>query len=128
MATARWFFQREPSSKFVIQEHLRQGYWRAGPGKLWVDAVQVTPPYKAVGYWHDVTFELEWVPLDYLLLRSNRREEELIRATNLQLGFKPSKEYEENGKHVTEWRMRRVEDPPPAQLGATPVINTHDLS
>lgn len=106
MATARWFFIEEPNSKFIIQEHLRQDYWRAGPATMWIDAVNTTEPYKAVGYWHDVNFELEWTPRQYALLRANRKEAELLRATSLQLGFKPTREYEEDGKYIVEWRLR----------------------
>jgi hypothetical protein len=109
MATARWFFTEMPSSKFIIQEHLRQDYWRSGPATMWIDAVQVTKPYKAVGYWHDVNFELEWSPREYVLLRASRKEEELIRATTLQLGFRPSRQYEEGGKYLIEWRLRGSE-------------------
>lgn len=106
MATARWFFEPDPNSKFIVQEHLRQDYWRSGPATMWIDAVQTTPPYKAVGYWHDVNFELEWQPRDYVLLRASRKEKELIRATSLQLGFQPSRQEEEGGKYVVEWRLK----------------------
>ncbi|MGH2542587.1 MAG: hypothetical protein ACRDIB_07315 [Ardenticatenaceae bacterium] len=122
MATARWFFGREPESLFVIQEHLRQGYWRVGPSAMWIDAVQATIPYRAVGYWHDVAFELEWVPLEYVLLRSSRPEKELVRATTLLLGFKPVREAEEDGKHVVEWRPRKPVEAPPPPLAATPAV------
>ncbi len=124
MATARWFFQREPHSRFVIQEHLRQGYWRAGPANMWIDAVDADAPYKAVGYWHDVSFELEWMPREYVVLRANRPEAELIRATTLQLGFQPARQYEDAGKHVAEWRAHAGTEMPPPRLGATPVIPT----
>jgi hypothetical protein len=123
MATARWFFDSEPNSRFIIQEHLRQDYWRNGPSQLWVEAVQTTAPYKAVGYWHDLSFELEWVPREYVLLRSNRRDDELIRVTTLQLGFKPLRVGEEEGRYVVEWRPRGVIEMPPEPVGATPVIN-----
>jgi hypothetical protein len=106
MATARWFFNEMPNSKFIIQEQLRQDYWRTGPATMWIDAVQTTKPFKAVGYWHDVNFELEWTPFEYVLLRASRKEEELIRATSLQLGFRPSRQYEEEGKYLIEWRLR----------------------
>jgi hypothetical protein len=106
MASARWFYTDEPNSRFVIQEHLRQEYWRIGPAQMWIEATQTTPPYKAVGYWHDLNFELEWMPREYALLRLNRKEPELTRATTLQLGFKPTREYEEGGRHIVEWRMQ----------------------
>jgi hypothetical protein len=106
MATARWFYMDEPNSKFVIQEHLRREYWRVGPSQLWIEATQATLPYRAVGYWHDLSFDMEWVPRDYIILRSNQRTPELVRATTLQLGFKPTREYEEGGRFVVEWRIR----------------------
>jgi hypothetical protein len=124
MATARWFFQIEPESKFIIQEHLRQGYWRAGPSELWIEAVEVKPPYRAAGYWHDVAFELEWVPLEYVRLSANRDEPELTRATSLQLGFKPVERREEDGKLIVEWRLKGPVEAPPPSLGATPVVDT----
>lgn len=119
MATARWFYTDEPNSKFVIQEHLRQEYWRVGPAQMWIEATQATPPFKAVGYWHDLNFELEWMPRDYVLLRLDRPEPELNRATTLQLGFKPAREYDEVGKHIVEWRLHGPATSAP-QSAATP--------
>jgi hypothetical protein len=122
MATARWFFADEPASRFVIQEHLRQGYWTVGPAALWIDVQQAELPYRATGYWHDVTFELEWMPRDYLLLRASRAEPELVRATSLQLGFKPGRQGEENGQSVWEWRIHPLasETMPDATLDSQP--------
>lgn len=124
MATARWFFQREPKSKFVIQEHLRQGYWRVGPSSLWIEAVTDESPYRAVGHWHDLRFELEWAPRDFVRLIAERADDELIRATTLQLGFKPARRYEQDGKIVVEWRAdpATVVAAPPTPLAATPAI------
>ncbi len=112
MATARWFFTDEPNSNFVIQGHLRQGYWSVGPATMWIDALEGTTPYRAVGYWHETNFEMEWMPREYLLIRANQNEPELVRATTLQLGFKPARQYEEDGRYIVEWRVRsRLPDP-----------------
>ncbi len=126
MATARWFFQSEPDSRFVIQEHLRQDFWRAGPAALWIEVVKSTSPFLAAGYWHDVTFDLEWESQTVVRLRASRQEPELIRALTLQLGFKPTHQGEEQGKHLAEWRLRQqAVAAPPTSLAATSVVGTH---
>lgn len=123
MATARWFFQPHvPDSKYVVQEHLRQDLWRSGPATTWVDVIQTQLPCKAVGYWHDVNFELEWIPLDYVTLRANKYEKDFVRAISLQLGFRPFAEREEGGKSVVEWYLH-----PNQKLETTPVtVDTTD--
>lgn len=122
MATARWFFEIEPDSKFVIQEHLRQDYWRNGPSTMWIDVVESKPPYRAVGYWHDVTLELEWMPREYVQLRTNKEAPELIRVTTLQLGFKPIRREQEGDRFIVEWRPRGAVEAPAPSVGATPAI------
>lgn len=127
MATARWFFQPHVSpSRYVVQEHLRQDFWRAGPATMWVDVTQTTIPCKAVGYWHDVNFELEWVPLEYVILRASQAATDLVKAISLQLGFQPSATTEDSGKSVVTWYLHPSQNTQPsiaipaAQLDPTP--------
>lgn len=104
MATARWFFQPQvPNSPYIMQEQLRQELWRVGPSTAWVDVTRADVPHLAVGYWHDLNFELEWVPRDYVILRANQYSKDLVRALSLQLGFRPHSETEPDGRSVVEW-------------------------
>src|SRR5687768_11255202 len=106
MATARWFFQPHvPESNYVLQEQVRQDLWRSGPATAWVDVTQTAPQCKAAGYWHETSFELEWVPRDYVILRASQYEKDLVRSFALQLGFRPFVEREENGGSVVEWYL-----------------------
>lgn len=105
MATARWFYDDEPDSGFVIQEHLRQNYWRVGPSSMWVDVVKSTPPFQARGYWREAKFDLEWQPRVYVRLSTTAEAKELERVTSLQLGFKATDRREEEGRQVIEWRL-----------------------
>lgn len=106
MAEARWFFQAEPASKFVIQEHLRQTYWRAGLGTLWIECRQATLPFRAEGYWEDVAVTLEWETADWLRLTMSADAPRVVQVTQLLLGFKPLARYVQNGRVVYEWRAR----------------------
>ncbi len=118
MATARWFFQPQTqNSSYVMQEQLRQELWRTGPSTAWVDVTRAEAPHLAVGYWHDVNFELEWVPRDYVVLRANQYAKELVRAITLQLGFRPFSETETDGRSVVEWVLH----PSQRQAVAEPV-------
>lgn len=118
MATARWFYDDLPDSGFVISEHLRQNFWRVGPSAMWLDVVQSTAPYLARGYWREARFDLEWVPRQYVILRTTAEAKELERATALQLGFKATGRSEAEGKQVIEWRLT-----PAAQEALEPMVD-----
>ena len=124
MATARWFYQPHVSpSRYVVQEHLRQDFWRAGPATMWVDVTQTTPPCKAVGYWHDVNFELEWIPRDYVTLRASQTANDLVKAISLQLGFQPSGNSDDNGKSVVTWYLHPSQRTQPSIATPAPHID-----
>lgn len=106
MAVAHWFFEPEPPSQFAIQEHLRQTYWRAGLSTLWIECRQATPPFRAEGYWEDITLTLEWDTADWLLLKLSKDAPGVVQVTQLLLGFKPLARYVQNGQIVYEWRAR----------------------
>lgn len=106
MAQAMWFFEPMPPSRFVIQEHLRQTYWRVGLSTLWIEVTNPTTPYRAEGYWGDVRLSLEWVTASALTLRLSQDAEPVVRFTSLLLGFRPLARYQENGQVVYEWRAR----------------------
>ncbi|HBY96243.1 MAG TPA: hypothetical protein DEP84_20200 [Chloroflexi bacterium] len=106
MAVAHWFFEPEPASGFVIQEHLRQTFWRAGLSTLWIECHQATPPFRAEGYWEEVALALEWDTADWLLLMLSQDAPRVVQVTQLLLGFKPLARYVQNGRVVYEWRAR----------------------
>lgn len=106
MAEARWFYEPLPPSRFVIQEQLRQTYWRAGLSTLWIECRQETPPFQAVGKWNDITLGLTWESADWLRLTLSQDAPRLVQITQLLLGFKPLARYVENGQIVYEWRAR----------------------
>jgi len=104
-----WFYEQEPPSKFVIREHLRQALWRMGLGMAWVEVEQETPPYRAVVYWYDKKFALEWEPAKYLKLSLDQESREIVRVVELMLGFKPLARYRQGNTLVWEWWRRRAE-------------------
>jgi hypothetical protein len=104
MSLATWFYEPLPPSRFVIQEHLRQTYWRAGLSTLWIETRTPSAPYQAEGRWHDVTCRLEWEPAAWLTLSLTKEAEPVVRITSLLLGFSPQLRYLANGQIVYEWR------------------------
>jgi len=104
-----WFYEQEPPSRFVIQEHLRQALWRMGLGMAWVEVEQEKPPYRAVIYWYDRRWTLEWEPARYARLTLPEELPDVVRVMELMLGFKPLARYRQEGRLVWEWWRRRAE-------------------
>nr|WP_290665144.1 hypothetical protein [Ardenticatena sp.] len=103
---ARWFYDIEPNSRFVVQEHLRQAFWFAGAGTLWIEVTRAEEPFEAVGYWNDVKFTLEWERARRLTLRAPRRLPEIEKVLTLLITFEPLATYQRGDEHVTEWVIR----------------------
>ncbi|MDQ7028385.1 MAG: hypothetical protein Q9O62_00715 [Ardenticatenia bacterium] len=104
-----WFYEQEPSSRFVIQEHLRQALWRMGLGMAWVEVERETPPYRAVVYWYDRRWTLEWEPAKYVRLSMPEDLPDVLRVMELMLGFRPLARYRQAGQMIWEWWRRRTE-------------------
>lgn len=104
-----WFYEPQPTSKFVIQEHLRQAIWRSGLSSAWIDADVTEEPYRAVVRWQDMRYTLEWETSTRLTLRASKRVDELIEVWEHIMGFKPLASYTQGEENVVEWWRRREE-------------------
>lgn len=104
-----WFYEPQPPSRFVIQEHLRQAVWRSGLSSAWVDVDSTEEPYRATVRWRDMTYTLEWETAKRLTLRASRPDDELIDVWEHIIGFEPLASYTQGDEYVVEWWRRREE-------------------
>lgn len=104
-----WFYEPQPPSRFVIQEHLRQSLWRGGLSTSWIDVEQAEPPHRASGRWRDLTFTIEWERARRLTLISSEKSQELREIMEHVLGFAPLASYTQDEQCVVEW-WRRPEE------------------
>lgn len=104
---ADWFYERQPPSAFVIQEHLRQAIWWGGLGTAWIDVERVESPYLARGQWNDKHFSLEWERASWVKLTSDQVTKEVVDVFEQLLGFAPLATYTQDGQYIAEWWRRR---------------------
>lgn len=102
-----WFYEPQPSSKFIIQEHLRQAIWRSGLSSAWVDVDQAEEPYRATVRWQDMTYTLEWETSTRLTLHASKRVDDLIEVWEHIMGFEPLASYAQGDEYIIEWWRQR---------------------
>ena len=106
MTAAQYWYETPPGANtFDISEHLQQSFWRYGLGTAWFKATRAQPPYTAEARWGDVTFNVEWVPQRYVIVRLPGDEAAIENAFTMVLGFKPVFRYRDNSQTVVEWRQ-----------------------
>ncbi len=108
---ANWFTTQLPPSRFVIEGELRSAFWRAGYRGMWFTCIKEEPPYECVGLWDQRSFTMEWVPRNYLLLKTKEPEADLLKALEGALQHKALAAYRSgDGTVVVEWRAQNSED------------------
>jgi hypothetical protein len=108
---ANWFATPLPPSRFVIEGELRSAFWRAGFRNMWVTCTREEPPYECVGSLGRRSFKMEWAPRNYLVLRSDEPEAELVKALEGALKHKALAAYRaQDGAVVVEWRAQNSEE------------------
>ncbi|HXF68587.1 MAG TPA: hypothetical protein VNK89_02170 [Thermoflexus sp.] len=103
-----WFYAEKRLSAGAVAEQLRQSLWFVRLQEAWVspvDPVQKEPPYRYRGYWRERTFEIEFEPRRYVILRAAEDLPRVVEALQRSLGVGPVFSYlDEEGKVVYEWR------------------------
>lgn len=109
--TPYWFTKRLPASRHGIENALRLAFWAAGFGETYFTCVQAEPPVKCAGTWRTThPLSVEWVPLDYFVLRMKEVDQDAFDAFERVLGHRASVAFhDENGDVVVEWRTRDAE-------------------
>ena len=101
-----WFYGERQLSPGASIEELRHELWAAGYYNAWLRLTKNEPPYVASGLYGADKFELEFEPRQYIMVRTPKENELLIKGLTRVLGMKPHFQYQDKqGQLVTEWRM-----------------------
>ena len=107
---SNFLFTQFPASRSVIENELRLSFWRAGFKRMWFTCTKDTAPFECSAVWNDKEFAVEWEPQNYLLLKMERVDEELLKAFKNVLGHAALAAYKNGGGHVVvEWRVKDAE-------------------
>ncbi len=106
--TPYWFAKKLPASRHGIENAVRLAFWAGGFADMWITCNDAEAPIKCQGLWKSTeSFTMEWVPMDYFLLRMKQPKEEILTAFERVLGHRALVAYREaNGEVVVEWRAR----------------------
>ena len=114
MATnaSTWFYQEPEHRAYLIEERVNHTFWSNRIAAIYLDCISATPPFQMEGQWRGIPVALEWVPNDYLTLKTAATEEVNLLLLGVQeiLGFTPTISYiDPDGNMVTEWYVKDVE-------------------
>ncbi len=105
--TTNWFFTPFPASRHGIENELRLAFWKAGYGQMWFTCTKDTAPFECEGHWHNKDFSIEWEPANYLRLKMQDADEELLDAFRRILKHRALAAYRNGGGTViVEWRVK----------------------
>ena len=101
-----WFYAERSLSPGAIVENLRHDMWANGYYNIWLTLAKNEAPYILHGLYGQDKFEVEFEPRQFLMLRTAKENEWLIKAFTRALGMPPHFQYQDKqGQFVTEWRM-----------------------
>ena len=101
-----WFYDYSSHSGHVIGERVRLSLWDSGLFDLWLDVVSSNPPYKMSGNYKGDPVEIEWLPGEWLRLRSGSSQSVIVDRITRLLAMKPSWMYGyANIDVVWEWYL-----------------------
>ncbi len=135
-----WFYEEPEHVPYAVVERLNGTFWQARVTQLlFTECTQAEPPFKVRGFWRDEPLELEWVPNQWLTLRSAADLSALSAQLVRIVGFGPELCYDEGENlHVYEWhraeaegqaRWRAIQGKPefrhPERLSASPSWRLH---
>ncbi len=105
-----WFYAERRLSPGAAIENLRHDLWAWGYYNVWLRLIKNDPPYVASGLYGSDKFELEFEPRKYVILRTSKENEWLLKGFTRTLGMKPHFQYQDKqGQFVIEWRMSGLE-------------------
>ena len=123
-----WFYGERRVSPGASIEELRHELWAGGFYNAWLRLTKSEPPYTASGFYGTETFELEFEPRQYAIVRAAKENEWLIKGFTRTLGMKPHFQYQDKqGQFVTEWRMAGRESRWSAMQGVPTYKNARRL-
>ena len=108
--TPYWFAKTLPASRHGIENAVRLAFWAAGFGDTYFTCTQAEPPIKCQGLWKSAEpINIEWVPMEYFLLKMKEPNKEILEAFERVLGHRALAGYRDgDGQVVVEWRARNV--------------------
>jgi hypothetical protein len=92
----------------MIENDLRLAFWKAGLARVWFSCTKDAPPFECAGFWGDEEFSIAWVPRDYLVLKMDAPNQDLLTAFERALKHKALAAYRNGaGSVVVEWRVKK---------------------
>ncbi len=106
-----WFGLKLPASRHGIENAVRLALWANGFGDSYITCIDPEPPVKCEGLWRSTEpFSIEWVPMDYFLLKLKEPNREVLQAFERALQHRALAAYRDpSGTVVVEWRAREPE-------------------
>ncbi len=105
--TPYWFAKQLPPSRHAIENAVRLAFWGLGFGDTYFTCVQPEPPIRCIGTWRSThPLEIEWVPLDYFILRMNEADNDAFDAFEQVLGHHATVAFRDGDKVIVEWRVK----------------------
>lgn len=106
-----WFFNTPESNKYLLAERIRTSLWDARFGGIWLDTVRETAPFKMAGTYQNGEVELEWQPRQWLVLRTDPANEDLMRGVGNLLRLQPAFQYvDPRGATTWEWHTGDINE------------------
>jgi hypothetical protein len=102
-----WFYTEPEHRPYYIEERVNQNLWATRFGSIYLDCVRAEPPFRMEGVWNGVTLSIEWMPNDWLTLRTDKENLTLVQGFARVLALNPVVSYiTSDGEYVTEWRRK----------------------
>jgi hypothetical protein len=101
-----WFYSERQLSASAAVERMRHALWACGFCNIWLTLATPEPPHLVRGLWGQETFEVEFEPRHFLIIRSTTDHEWLKTAFTRALGLAPHFQYQDQASvNIHEWRM-----------------------
>ncbi|MBI3536674.1 MAG: hypothetical protein HY070_03795 [Chloroflexi bacterium] len=103
---SNWFTMNFPPSRHAIENELRLALWSTGFSQVWITCTKAESPFECQGLWHDQSFQVEWEPRQYVLLKMPEPNQNVLEAFEKILKHRALAAYKQDGAVVVEWRAR----------------------
>jgi hypothetical protein len=101
-----WFYTERQLSPGATVENMRHDLWACGFYNIWLTLKKRESPYLVGGLWGQESFEIEFEPRKFLLIRSATDHAWLKTAFTRVLGMDPHFQYQDKtSRNVYEWRI-----------------------
>ncbi len=101
-----WFTMNFPPSRHAIENELRLALWSAGFGQMWITCTKADAPYECGGLWQGASFQIEWEPRQYVMLKTKEPNQKLLEAFERLLKHRALAAYQNADGVVVEWRAQ----------------------